>query len=71
MGAPTIDAIWKKIDQYTGGTYHDDATLAIVTAVKTPSNVMPIRRPRFTEIPRLPWNQIGSTGLTAGARSSP
>jgi serine phosphatase RsbU (regulator of sigma subunit) len=44
LGVPTIDAIWKQIDQYTGGIYHDDAMLAIVTAGKAPSNVTPLRR---------------------------
>jgi serine phosphatase RsbU (regulator of sigma subunit) len=71
MGVPTIDAMWKKIDQYTGGTYHDDASLAILTAVKTPSNVTPLRQPRFTSGPHLPWAQIGSTGLIAGAGGRP
>jgi serine phosphatase RsbU (regulator of sigma subunit) len=49
MGVPTIDAMWNKVDQYTRGIYHDDATLAIVTAVKARSNVTPRRRP--------PWLQ--------------
>jgi sigma-B regulation protein RsbU (phosphoserine phosphatase) len=71
VGPPTIDAIWQKIDQYTGGTYHDDATLAIVTAVKTPANVMPLRRSPFTNVAPLDWNQIGSTGLIAGSGGIP
>jgi serine phosphatase RsbU (regulator of sigma subunit) len=63
LGVPTIDAMWNKVDQYTGSTYHDDATLAIVTAVKAHSNVIPLRR--------APWLQIASTGVTAGAAGSP
>jgi len=63
VGVPTIDAMWNKVDRYTGGTYHDDATLAIVTAVKARSNVCLLRRP--------PWLQIASTGVTAGAAGSP
>jgi serine phosphatase RsbU (regulator of sigma subunit) len=62
MGMPTIDAMWNKVDQYTGGTYHDDATLAIVTAVEAHSNVVPLPRP--------PWLQIPDSATLVGRSNS-
>jgi serine phosphatase RsbU (regulator of sigma subunit) len=52
---PEIDAMWSKIDQYTGGIYNDDATLAIVTAVKAPAKVTRLR-------PSFAMDRIASAG---------
>ena len=46
-GEPTIRALWRKIGQFTGRTYHDDATLAIVTTPKARPTVL--HSPRQTQ----------------------